>query len=107
MYIRRTTCISGFYLSYSYYSKTDEKVPVCKSYCVLCQLILSFCILYFPYYLQDTDDQYWVSGRNEEEAKEKAAARFNVSKDKISLRQGLMNLIVFQHINSTSQLATI
>lgn len=36
---------------------------------------------------EDTDDKYWVSGRDEEEAKEKAAARFNVPKDKISLKQ--------------------
>uniref|UniRef100_A0A8C6KKB5 valine--tRNA ligase n=1 Tax=Nothobranchius furzeri TaxID=105023 RepID=A0A8C6KKB5_NOTFU len=35
----------------------------------------------------DTDGHYWVSGRSEEEAREKAARRFNVSVDKISLRQ--------------------
>lgn len=34
------------------------------------------------------DGHYWVSGRSEEEAREKAAKRFNVSPDKISLRQG-------------------
>lgn len=38
--------------------------------------------------LQDMDGHYWVSGRSEEEAREKAAKRFNVSADKISLRQG-------------------
>uniref|UniRef100_A0A4W4E4B6 Valine--tRNA ligase n=1 Tax=Electrophorus electricus TaxID=8005 RepID=A0A4W4E4B6_ELEEL len=35
----------------------------------------------------DVDGHYWVSGRSEEEAKEKAAKRFNVTMDKISLRQ--------------------
>lgn len=34
------------------------------------------------------DGQYWVSGRTEEEAREKAAKRFNVSADKVTLRQG-------------------
>lgn len=34
------------------------------------------------------DGHYWVSGRSEEEAREKAAKRFNVSADKIALRQG-------------------
>uniref|UniRef100_A0A3Q3A898 Valine--tRNA ligase n=1 Tax=Kryptolebias marmoratus TaxID=37003 RepID=A0A3Q3A898_KRYMA len=36
---------------------------------------------------EDMDGHYWVSGRSEEEAKEKAARRFNVTVDKISLRQ--------------------
>ncbi|XP_026875257.2 valine--tRNA ligase [Electrophorus electricus] len=36
---------------------------------------------------EDVDGHYWVSGRSEEEAKEKAAKRFNVTMDKISLRQ--------------------
>uniref|UniRef100_A0AAY4DA59 valine--tRNA ligase n=1 Tax=Denticeps clupeoides TaxID=299321 RepID=A0AAY4DA59_9TELE len=36
----------------------------------------------------DTDGHYWVSGRSEEEAREKAAKRFNVSSERISLRQG-------------------
>uniref|UniRef100_A0A3Q3L8R9 Valine--tRNA ligase n=1 Tax=Mastacembelus armatus TaxID=205130 RepID=A0A3Q3L8R9_9TELE len=36
---------------------------------------------------EDMDGHYWVSGRSEEEAREKAAKRFNVSVDKISLRQ--------------------
>uniref|UniRef100_A0AAY4AF60 valine--tRNA ligase n=1 Tax=Denticeps clupeoides TaxID=299321 RepID=A0AAY4AF60_9TELE len=35
----------------------------------------------------DTDGHYWVSGRSEEEAREKAAKRFNVSSERISLRQ--------------------
>uniref|UniRef100_A0A7N6B0T0 valine--tRNA ligase n=1 Tax=Anabas testudineus TaxID=64144 RepID=A0A7N6B0T0_ANATE len=35
----------------------------------------------------DVDGHYWVSGRSAEEAKEKAAKRFNVSADKITLRQ--------------------
>uniref|UniRef100_A0A673C5K5 valine--tRNA ligase n=1 Tax=Sphaeramia orbicularis TaxID=375764 RepID=A0A673C5K5_9TELE len=35
----------------------------------------------------DMDGHYWVSGRSEEEAREKAAKRFNVSTDKITLRQ--------------------
>lgn len=34
------------------------------------------------------DGHYWVSGRSEEEARQKAAKRFNVSADKITLRQG-------------------
>ena len=33
-------------------------------------------------------DEYWVSGRTEEEAKKKAAEKFKVAEDKISLRQG-------------------
>uniref|UniRef100_A0A674J2T0 valine--tRNA ligase n=1 Tax=Terrapene triunguis TaxID=2587831 RepID=A0A674J2T0_9SAUR len=36
---------------------------------------------------QDTDGRYWVSGRSEEEAKDKAAKAFGVTTDKISLRQ--------------------
>uniref|UniRef100_A0A9J8AH35 valine--tRNA ligase n=1 Tax=Cyprinus carpio carpio TaxID=630221 RepID=A0A9J8AH35_CYPCA len=36
---------------------------------------------------EDVDGHYWVSGRSEEEAREKAAKRFNVTADKISLRQ--------------------
>lgn len=35
----------------------------------------------------DDDGRHWVSGRDEEEAKENAAKRFNVDKQKISLRQ--------------------
>lgn len=44
-------------------------------------------VVFFPP-LKDVDGHYWVSGRSEEEAREKAAKRFNVSPDKISLRQG-------------------
>ncbi|XP_030640366.1 valine--tRNA ligase [Chanos chanos] len=36
---------------------------------------------------EDMDGHYWVSGRSEYEAREKAAKRFNVTADKISLRQ--------------------
>ncbi|XP_026795850.3 valine--tRNA ligase [Pangasianodon hypophthalmus] len=36
---------------------------------------------------EDVDGHYWVSGRSEKEAREKAAERFNVTADKISLRQ--------------------
>uniref|UniRef100_A0A8C6V2Q8 Valine--tRNA ligase n=1 Tax=Neogobius melanostomus TaxID=47308 RepID=A0A8C6V2Q8_9GOBI len=36
---------------------------------------------------EDMDGHYWVSGRTEEEAREKAAKRFSVTTDKISLRQ--------------------
>lgn len=34
-----------------------------------------------------TDNKYWVSGRSEEEAREKAAKRFAVSVNQISLQQ--------------------
>uniref|UniRef100_A0A671P093 valine--tRNA ligase n=1 Tax=Sinocyclocheilus anshuiensis TaxID=1608454 RepID=A0A671P093_9TELE len=36
---------------------------------------------------EDVDGHYWVSGRSQEEAREKAAKRFNVTADKIYLRQ--------------------
>ena len=32
-------------------------------------------------------DDYWVSGKTEEEARQKAASKFNVSPDKIKLKQ--------------------
>ncbi|XP_076436841.1 valine--tRNA ligase-like [Babylonia areolata] len=35
----------------------------------------------------DTNDEYWVTGRTEEEAKKKAAEKFKVSEDKVSLQQ--------------------
>ena len=35
----------------------------------------------------DEDDEYWVSGRTEQEAAERAAKRFNVPVEKIFLRQ--------------------
>ena len=37
---------------------------------------------------KDMDGHYWVSGRTEEEAMDKATKRFNVAADKIHLRQG-------------------
>ena len=36
---------------------------------------------------EDPDGRYWVSGRTEAEAREKAAREFGVSPDKISLQQ--------------------
>ncbi|XP_061632119.1 valine--tRNA ligase isoform X1 [Phyllopteryx taeniolatus] len=36
---------------------------------------------------EDIDGHYWVSGRTVEEAREKAAKRFNVTPDKVTLRQ--------------------
>uniref|UniRef100_A0A3Q2YZ20 Valine--tRNA ligase n=1 Tax=Hippocampus comes TaxID=109280 RepID=A0A3Q2YZ20_HIPCM len=36
---------------------------------------------------EDVDGHYWVSGRTAEEAREKAAKRFNVTSDKVALRQ--------------------
>jgi len=36
-----------------------------------------------------SDDTYWVSARNEHEAKSKAASKFGVSADKITLKRGL------------------
>lgn len=47
-----------------------------------------FCCCCFASLLKDVDGHYWVSGRSVEEAREKAAKRFNVPVDKISLRQG-------------------
>ena len=37
---------------------------------------------------QDTDEKNWVSGRTEDEAKQRAAERFGVDASKISLQQG-------------------
>lgn len=45
------------------------------------------CLSVIIHSLQDIDNNYWVSGRNKEEALKKAAQRFNVSPDKITLRQ--------------------
>jgi valyl-tRNA synthetase len=42
------------------------------------------CIV-FP---QELDNNYWVSSRSEEEARQKASKRFNVPEEKISLKQG-------------------
>ncbi|KAK3579107.1 hypothetical protein CHS0354_022128 [Potamilus streckersoni] len=36
---------------------------------------------------KDTDGEYWISGRTEDEARQKAAKKFNIPEDKISLRQ--------------------
>lgn len=47
--------------------------------------------------IKDMDGHYWVSGRSEDEAREKAAQRFNVSADKITLRQGAFVFIVIVH----------
>lgn len=41
---------------------------------------------------QDPDGRYWVSGRSEAEAREKAAKEFGVSPDKITLQQGKAGL---------------
>ncbi len=41
----------------------------------------------------ETDDNYWVSAHSYEEALDKAAKKFNVSKEKIRLEQG--NQIIF------------
>ncbi|MPC09117.1 Valine--tRNA ligase [Portunus trituberculatus] len=40
-----------------------------------------------PQQKQLDNDEYWVSGRTEEEARQKAASKFNVSPDKIKLQQ--------------------
>ena len=45
--------------------------------------------------LKDVDGHYWVSGRSEDEAREKAAKRFGVSPDKITLRQGAFSFFLF------------
>lgn len=50
--------------------------------------------------LKDVDGHYWVSGRSEEEAREKAAKRFNVTADKISLRQGNTSLVHTRYTRS-------
>lgn len=52
-----------------------------------------FCCCSFSSLVKDVDGHYWVSGRSEEEAREKAAKRFNVPVDKISLRQG--DILIF------------
>ena len=38
--------------------------------------------------LQDLDEVYWVTGRSEDEARAKAARKFNVDQAKIDLKQG-------------------
>ena len=69
------------------FQMTDKRylsLPVSFIYLLL--FVCGFFVFYFV--VQDVDGHYWVSGRSEEEAREKAAKRFNVSVDKISLRQG-------------------
>lgn len=67
---------------------------------VLLLLFMSRCFCcwccYFVSPLKDVDGHYWVSGRSEEEAREKAAKRFNVPVDKISLRQG--DILIFHPV---------
>ena len=66
---------------------------ICRDWCISRQLWWGHRIP--AYYVtvmgeasgSDEDDQYWVSGRDENEALEKAAKRFNVPKNKIHLRQ--------------------
>lgn len=36
----------------------------------------------------DTDGEYWVTGRTQEEARKKAAKKFGVAPEKITLTQG-------------------
>ena len=38
--------------------------------------------------VQEIDGEYWISGQSEEEVQQKAAERFGVSPDKITLKQG-------------------
>lgn len=57
------------------------------------------------------DGHYWVSGRSEDEAREKAAKRFNVSTDKIHLRQGKIQqfqspIITFSFVSTSCFAAT-
>ena len=37
--------------------------------------------------MKETNDDYWVSGMNEDEARKKAAKKFNVDPSQVSLRQ--------------------
>lgn len=39
------------------------------------------------WFTQEIDNEYWVSGRNREEALEKASKKFGVPSSKISLKQ--------------------
>uniref|UniRef100_A0A8B9KKM6 Valine--tRNA ligase n=1 Tax=Astyanax mexicanus TaxID=7994 RepID=A0A8B9KKM6_ASTMX len=55
---------------------------------------------------EDVDGHYWVSGRSEEEAREKAAKRFNVTADKISLRQGKTHTHTHTHTHSVTHTHT-
>lgn len=49
---------------------------------------LFFVSLHHTYVLQPNEGEYWVSGRSEEEALEKASKKFQVSKEKIKVKQG-------------------
>lgn len=40
------------------------------------------------------DDNFWVCAHDEEEAKKKAAARFNVSEEAIAVHQGAISFLV-------------
>lgn len=54
-------------------------------------LFLSFFLPSLPWSpLQPKEGEYWVSGRTEDEALEKASKKFNIPKDKIKLEQGGM-----------------
>ena len=44
---------------------------------------------------QPKEGEYWVSGRSDEEALEKAAKKFNVAKEKIKLERGTCVLLVW------------
>ena len=45
--------------------------------------------------LQDLDEVYWVTGRSEDEARAKAARKFNVDQAKIDLKQGACVFVIF------------
>lgn len=74
----------------------DDGCYLCSLFCIcLFSFIYLFCsVVFFP--LKDMDGHYWVSGRSEEEARQKAAKRFNVSADRITLRQGK---VLISHYN--------
>ncbi|CAK8674607.1 unnamed protein product [Clavelina lepadiformis] len=66
---------------------------------------------------EELDGEYWISGMTEEEAKGKAAKKFNVCKSKITLRQdedvldtwfssGLLPFSIFDWPNETNDLST-
>ena len=46
------------------------------------KILINFCC-----YFKELDNDFWVSGRSEEEARQKAAKRFNIDKSKIRLKQ--------------------
>ena len=61
-------------------------------------LLMTMLMIMLMSCVQDTDGTYWVSGRTEEEAREKAAKQFNVDASKIVLRQGEANF-TFQQLS--------